>query len=89
MESTVDKILDEFTNVASLLLRDEGIDDVASSVRYANAIEAWEASELDELIDHLEEQATHLITPMMSWPRAILLTIWDDVRKCITRRRLR
>ncbi len=87
IESTVDEILDELTGVAHLLLYDEGMDDSVSSLRYAYAVEAWEASEVDNLTEDLEEQAASLITPKMSWPRALLLVLWDDLRKCITRRR--
>ncbi len=76
VEGTVDAILDAFTDVASLLLlRDEGIDDVVSSTRYADAVEAAQVSEVDGLIEDLEERAASLITPKVSWLWALLLTV--------------
>lgn len=89
VEGTVDEILDTFTDVASLLLRDEGIDDVVSGVRYAEAVEKAQSSEVDGLIEDLEERAATLITPKPSLPRAVLLTVWDDVREGIARNRKR
>lgn len=89
VEGTVDEILDTFTDVASLLLRDEGIDDVVSGVRYAEAVERAQSSEVDGLIEDLEERAATLITPKPSLPRAVLLTVWDDVREGIARNRKR
>ncbi|MBA4115967.1 MAG: hypothetical protein H0X71_05920 [Rubrobacter sp.] len=89
VEGTVDEILDTFTDVASLLLRDEGIDDVVSGVRYAEAVERAQSSEVDGLIEDLEERAATLTTPKPSLPRAVLLTVWDDVREGIARNRKR
>jgi hypothetical protein len=91
IEGTVDKILNTFTDVASKLLRDEGVDDVVSGTRYADAVKVWDASasEVGDLIEDLEEQAASLITPKMSLPYALLLTVWDDICKCLTRRRRR
>ncbi len=89
VEGTADAILDAFTDVASLLLRDEGIDDVVSSTRYADTVEVAQVSEVDGLIEDLEERAASLITPKMSWPRALLLTVWDDVRERVAHNRKR
>jgi len=89
VEGTADAILDAFTDVASLLLRDEGIDDVVSSTRYADTVEVVQVSEVDGLIEDLEERAASLITPKMSWPRALLLTVWDDVRERVAHNRKR
>ena len=89
VEGTADAILDAFTDVASLLLRDEGIDDVVSSTRYADTVEVAQVSEVDGLIEDLEERAALLITPKMSWPRALLLTVWDDVRERVAHNRKR
>ena len=89
VEGTADAILDAFTDVASLLLRDEGIDDVVSSTRYADTVEVAQVSEVDGLIENLEERAASLITPKMSWPRALLLTVWDDVRERVAHNRKR
>ena len=78
---TVDKILDTFTDVASMLVRDEGVDDVVSGMRYADAVKVLDNSEVDDLIEDLEEQAASLITPKISLPYALLLTLWDVLRR--------
>jgi hypothetical protein len=59
----VDSILDGLTDVARKLLRDEGMDDVVSSLRYDEAVELAATLPLDEEIERLEEYADSLANP--------------------------
>lgn len=85
--SKVDPILNGFTRVAVNLLHDEGIHDVTSNLRFSAAIDVAEDLEVDELIEDLDSQAADLGGAKISWSRALLLTLWDDLRRCIMRRR--
>lgn len=73
-ESLIDPIHKSFANIAKKLIYDEGINDVASGLKYDEAVEEAEGFALDDLIAKLEEFASRLMKPRPTLIEAFLLT---------------